>query len=69
MLLLSGAGPPPEVMTSAMRSIAGALPLTHAIRLLQDPWLGFPWTATALAAVLGFLFGAAALALWLFRWE
>jgi ABC-2 type transport system permease protein len=69
MLMLSGAGPPPEVMTGPMRAISDALPLTHGIRLLQDAWLGFAWTGTALLALLGFLVVPAVLALKLFRWE
>jgi ABC-2 type transport system permease protein len=69
MLLLCGSGPPPEVMTSTLRHVADALPLTHAIRLLQDPWLGFSWSATALGALVGFLLVPAALALRLFRWD
>jgi ABC-2 type transport system permease protein len=55
MLLLGGAGPPPEVMSPTMRHIADVLPLTHSIRLLQDPWLGLGWSWSALAALIGFL--------------
>lgn len=69
MMLLSGGGPPPEVMTGPMRAIADALPLTHAIRILQDPWLGFDFQWAALAAVLGFLVFSTALAARYFRWE
>jgi ABC-2 type transport system permease protein len=38
--LLSGAGPPPAVMPDAMRRIADLLPLTHAVRSVQEPWFG-----------------------------
>lgn len=69
MLLLSGGGPPREVMTVPMRAVADALPLTHAVRLLQDPWLGFGWEWTPFLAVLGFFAGSVLLALRLFRWE
>jgi ABC-2 type transport system permease protein len=69
MLILSGAGPPPEVMSAPMQRLADVLPLTHAIRLLQDQWLGFAWTGAALAALAGFLVASTALALRLFRWE
>lgn len=69
MLLLGGAGPPPDVMSPTMRHIADVLPLTHGIRLLQDPWLGFGWSWGALAALVGFLVVPAVLALRLFRWE
>lgn len=40
MFLLSGGGPPPDVMTSVMRNIADVLPLTHAVAAIRDPWLG-----------------------------
>jgi len=40
MWLLSGAGPPPEVMGSGMRSVSDLLPLTYVVRAIQDPWLG-----------------------------
>jgi ABC-2 type transport system permease protein len=69
MLLLCGGGPPREVMSGPMRVIADALPLTHAVRILQDPWLGFGWEWTPFLAVLGYLAAAALLALRLFRWE
>ena len=68
MLLLSGGGPPPEVMSGVMRHVADALPLTHAVRILQDPWLGFAWEWTSFLAAAGFLVGASLLALRFFRW-
>jgi hypothetical protein len=37
MMLLSGAGPPPEVLTGAMHWVGNALPLTYMLRLMQDP--------------------------------
>ena len=40
MFLLSGGGPPPDVMTDVMRRIADVLPLTHAVAGIRDPWLG-----------------------------
>jgi ABC-2 type transport system permease protein len=39
MFLLGGGGPPPEAMTPTMDAIAQWLPLTHAIRAVQEPWL------------------------------
>ncbi len=68
-MLLSGAGPPPEVMTGPLRAVADLLPLTHGVRILQDPWLGFGFEWTSLLAVLGFLAGSSALVLRFFRWE
>jgi ABC-2 type transport system permease protein len=63
MMMLSGAGPPPEVISGPMHAIAQVLPLTYGIRLIQDPWLGFGWSATALLATAGFLAATALLAL------
>lgn len=40
LLLISGAGPPPELLTEGMRAAARPFPLTPLIRMLQDPWLG-----------------------------
>ena len=40
MWLLSGAGPPPSVMSHGMRLVSDVLPLTFVVRALQDPWLG-----------------------------
>jgi ABC-2 type transport system permease protein len=40
MFLLAGGGPPPNAMSSVMNDIATALPLTHVVRAIQEPWLG-----------------------------
>ncbi len=40
MWLLSGAGPPPSIMGAGMRHLSDALPLTFAVRAIQQPWLG-----------------------------
>lgn len=69
MLLLGGGGPPHEVMSGPMQAIADGLPLTHAVNILQDPWLGFAWQWTSFFVVLGFLSAATLLAARLFRWE
>jgi ABC-2 type transport system permease protein len=63
MMMISGAGPPPEVLSGPLRVIADGLPLTYGIRLIQDPWLGFAWEGRALLVTAGFLLGAVALAL------
>jgi ABC-2 type transport system permease protein len=55
MMMVAGAGPPPEVLSGALRGVASATPLKHLVVALQDPWLGrgVNWTETAiLAAVL-----------------
>jgi ABC-2 type transport system permease protein len=69
MMLLSGVGPPPEVLSGPMRAVSDILPLTYMVRLLQDPWLGLDGSWSDAAVVLGFT--AAALAAWrlLVRWE
>lgn len=69
MFLLSGSGPPRDALTGAMQGVGHALPLTHAITLLQDPWLGLGWNAAASLTVGGILVGSVALSLRLFRWE
>lgn len=69
MMMLSGAGPPFEVMTHVMRDISNALPLTYTTRVMQAPWLGsaLDWTDVAVAAAMAAAAaGAAKIA---FRWE
>ena len=69
MFLLSGAGPPRDVLTGPMRGIGDSLPLTWVITLLQDPWLGFGWAVTASLIVIGILVASAALSVLFFRWD
>jgi ABC-2 type transport system permease protein len=69
MDMIGGAGPPPEVMSSAMNWVARFLPLTHTIRLLQDPWLGFGWNWLETGIVVAFTVVAALISLRFFRWE
>jgi ABC-2 type transport system permease protein len=40
MWLLSGAGPPPDILGEGMRNAMDVLPLTHVVRAIQDPWVG-----------------------------
>lgn len=68
MLFLGGAGPPPEVLTDAMRTVSDITPLWHAVQMMQDAWLGFD------AGLSWAVFGAisaisAGLGLRMFRWE
>lgn len=46
MFLMSGAGPPQDIMSGGMRAVSDILPLTWVVRSLQDPWLGegLDWT-------------------------
>ncbi len=69
MLMIAGAGPPPEVLPSTMRQIGDFMPLKHVITLLQDPWLGFGWNVNEMLIVSGIMVGAVLLTLRFFRWE
>jgi hypothetical protein len=41
MLMISAAGPRPEVLNDTLTRVADVTPLKHVILTLQDPWLGF----------------------------
>ena len=69
MMILGGAGPPPEVMTSVMRYVGDSTPMHWAILMLQDPWLGFGWHVNASLIVAGITVVSAGLAARFFRWE
>ncbi len=69
MMILAGAGPPPEVMTAPMRYIGGATPLKYVILLIQDAWLGTPWNWVTFSVVAGITVVASLLSLRFFRWE
>jgi ABC-2 type transport system permease protein len=68
MLMVGGAGPPPEVLTGAMGTVGDLTPLHHAIRALQDGWLNLdPGNAWPIIGGLTIL--SAAAAVYFFRWE
>lgn len=67
MWLLSGAGPPDDVMSDTMQTVAELLPLTYAVRAVRDPWLGHGTNGSALLVLTGVLAGAAAIATWQVR--
>lgn len=69
MMILSGAGPPREVMTEVMHWIADSTPLRYVILILQDPWLGFGWNTPASLVVAGIMLVAILLSARFFRWE
>jgi ABC-2 type transport system permease protein len=69
MMILGGAGPPPEVLTGAMTIVGDATPLHWVIYMLQSPWLGFAWDTTASLIVGGITVVCAGLAARFFRWE
>jgi ABC-2 type transport system permease protein len=56
MLLLGGAGPPPEVLSSGMRAVSDVLPLTHAVAVIQYGWLSSD-PGWSLLIVIGVLLG------------
>jgi len=58
MLILGGAGPPPEVLPEAMNAVGSFTPLDHVVLLIQDPWLGFGWSWAETLVVLGFAVGS-----------
>lgn len=68
LLMLGGAGPPPEVLTGAMGTIGEVTPLRYAIFVMQDGWLsldpGWSWLVVVIMAVI-----AAGAAVRFFRWE
>jgi ABC-2 type transport system permease protein len=69
MWLISGAGPPEEVLSDAIVLISDVLPLKHVTTLLQDPWFGLGWNITEMLIVLGVLVVSTILSLRFFRWE
>jgi ABC-2 type transport system permease protein len=69
MMILGGAGPPPEVLTGAIGIVGKMTPLRHVILMLQDPWLGFGWNVNASLIVGGITVVSALLAGRFFRWE
>jgi ABC-2 type transport system permease protein len=69
MMILGGAGPPPEVLTGAMDIIGKIMPLRHVILMLQNPWLGFNWYTSASLITVGITVVGALLATRFFRWE
>ena len=69
MMMLSGAGPPRGVLTPSMRLVSDALPLTHVILTLQEPWLGFGWDEAASAVIVAVTAGASIVASRYFRWD
>ena len=71
MLFLSGAAIPIEIMPDAIRKVAGFLPLTYVVDLLQATWFGEP-LADQLSGILilgGVLIAGSALSALTFRWE
>jgi ABC-2 type transport system permease protein len=62
LFLLGAGGPPPHVMGSAVRSVAGYLPLTWVTDAVRTPWLETGTATGSLAIVAGLAVAATALA-------
>jgi ABC-2 type transport system permease protein len=61
--LLGSGGPPPHVMGSALRDIAGYLPLTRLTDAVRQPWLGLGNATASLIVVAILAVAASVLAL------
>lgn len=68
LLILGGAGPPPEVLTGAMGTIGDVSLLRQAIEVMQDGWLSLD-PGQSWLIVTGVTLVAGLLAVRLFRWE
>ncbi len=69
MWLVCGTAPPQAVLPAGLRDASVALPLTHLVTAIQDPWFGFGWNWIDLATLSAFAIAAGAPALKLFRWD
>ena len=61
--LLGGGGPPPAVMTPALESVAGVLPMTLVVDQVRGPWLGLETSTTGLVVLVGLAVVAGVVAL------
>lgn len=68
-MMLGGAGPPKEVLPTALSRIADGVPVTHAGALLRGPWTGDGWDGSALLVVLAMLVVSLGLTTWLLHGE
>ena len=69
MFMLSGSGPPRDVMTSVMQTAGKLTPTWHSTSLIQDLWLGYGWNLSASLVLLGFLGAAAVISFVVFSRE
>lgn len=60
MMFLSGTDGPRELFGPTLKAVSDALPMTHVVLALVDPWTGQGMDWTALAAVTAFTVAAAA---------
>jgi ABC-2 type transport system permease protein len=69
IFMLSGSGPPRDVMTSVMQTAGKLTPGWHSTSLIQDAWLGYGWNLSASLVLVGFLAAAAVISFLVFRRE
>ncbi|RJQ42534.1 MAG: ABC transporter permease [Gaiellales bacterium] len=69
MMMLSGTDGPLPAMPGWLQTVAEALPLTHAVRALQYPWVGLGWYWEENLVLLGAGAVAWLLAARVIRWE
>lgn len=69
MLFLSGAAMPRYIMPDVVQQIAGLLPLTHVVILIEDLWLKGTWNPTSAAVVAVVLILGLVISRFTFRWE
>lgn len=62
MMMICGAGPPPEVLSSTLTRVGDLLPLRHVVIAIQDPWLGkgVNWVQMAILAAVTVVAGGLA---------
>jgi ABC-2 type transport system permease protein len=68
-MMLGGAGPPKEVLPTALSRIADGIPVTHAGDLVRGPWMGEGWDGQALLFLLAMLAVSLGLTAWRLRRE
>ncbi len=64
--MVSGTAPPRAVLPSSVQTLSDAIPLTHALIAIQDPWFGWGWNWGELGILVLFTVAAALPALYLF---
>jgi ABC-2 type transport system permease protein len=69
MLFLSGTAMPRYIMPDVVQQIAGLLPLTHVVILIEDLWLKGTWNPTSAAVVAVVLIMGLVISRFTFRWE
>ena len=69
MMFLSGAALPRPMLSETIQDVALALPLTHAVTLMDEAWSGAGWNPVAMVVLVGMLGLGVTLSTLLFRWE